>query len=181
MTSQNALQLDPSATGVTLPGCWKLGAGRAVTLRPQEAGVLRVSSGQVWVTLDGPHRGHGNELGDYFLSPGESLAIGAGQRLVLESWDAAGPAPAWFSWDPRPVGARVPHGAAVLQPLGDLRLAVAGLERALGGVTGAVLRLATGLAGFALDLVVSRKGLAGAERAFSADSKASRAHGAIHC
>lgn len=181
MTSQNALQLDPSAAGVALPGCWKLDAGRAVTLHPQEAGVLRVSSGQVWVTLDGPHRGHGNELGDHFLSPGESLAIGAGQPLVLESWDAAGPTPAWFSWDPQPVGARVPHRAALRQPFGDLRLAVAGVGQALRGVTAALLRLATGLTGFAIDLVVTRTGLAGAERAFHAESKASRADGAMRC
>ncbi len=187
MSSQNVLQLDQPAPGAALPGCWKLDAGRAVTLRPQEAGVLRVAHGQVWITLDEPRHGHGNELGDHFLSPGEALAIRAGQRLVLEPWDAAGPAPAWFSWDPQFAGARharrVARGwrVAVLQPLDELRLAFGALARALGGVAGALLRLSAGLAGFALDSIANRGRVAGAERAFSADSSASRAHGAMHC
>ena len=180
MTLQNALQLEQPAAGTALPGCWKLDAGRAVTLRPHEAGVLRVAHGQVWATLQGPHRGRGNNLGDHFLRPGESLALRAGQRLVLEPWDHAGHAPAWFSWDPQSAAAH--HlgrparrwSVAVVQPLDDLRLA-------LGGVAGAVARLTTGLAGFALDLVAGRNRLAGAERAFSADSRASRAHGAMNC
>ena len=180
MTSQNALPLEQPAAGAALPGCWKLDTGRAVTLRPHEAGVLRVAQGQVWATLQGPHRGRGNDLGDHFLRRGESLALRAGQRLVLEPWDATSQAPAWFSWDPQSAAAHHPgHSArgwsvAVVQPLNDLRLA-------LGGAAGAVARLTTGLAGFALDLVAGRDRLAGAERAFSADSRASRAHGAMNC
>lgn len=187
MTSQDALLLEQPIAGAVLPGCWKLEAGQAVTLRPHEAGVLRISRGQVWATLDGPHRGPGNDLGDHFLIPGESLALLAGQRLVLEPWDAAGPAPAWFGWDPQFAAAEQPRRAvrgwsvAVLQPLGDLRLALGGLTRALAGVAGAVVRLTAGLAGFALDLVADRDRLAGVNCAFSADSKASRAQGAMNC
>ena len=38
--------------GTRLPGCWQLGHGRAVSLLPREAGVLRVAHGRVWATLD---------------------------------------------------------------------------------------------------------------------------------
>lgn len=180
MTSQNTLQMEQTAAGAALPGCWKLNAGRAVTLRPREAGVLRVARGQVWATLSGPHRGRGNDLGDHFLRPGESLTLRPGQRLVVEPWDAASDAPAWFSWDPQSAAAQNPRPAArgwsvaVVQPLIDLRLA-------LGGAAGAVVRLAVGLAGFAVDLVADRDRPTGDERAFSADSRASRAHGAMNC
>ena len=187
MTSQNALQLEQPTAGAALPGCWKLDTGRAVTLRPHEAGVLRVAQGQVWATLEGPHRGRGNDLGDHFLLPGESLALRAGQRMVLESWDPSGPAPAWFSWDPEFAGApqsrRAARGwsVAVLQPLDDLRLAFDGLTRALVGVAGAVVRLLAGSAGFARDLVAGWERPTVAEQAFNADSRASRAHGAMNC
>ncbi|WP_168175065.1 DUF2917 domain-containing protein [Polaromonas sp. C04] len=187
MTSQNVLQLQQPTPGAALPGCWKLDAGRAVTLRPREAGVFRVAQGQVWATLQGPHRGPANDLGDRFLSPGESLALWAGQRLVLEPWDAASSAPAWFSWDPQPAAAPNPRraargwGVAVGQPLADLRLALCSVARALGGAAGAVVRLGAGLAGFAIDLLADRVRPAWAERAFSADSRASRAHGAMNC
>ena len=180
MTTQTALHLEQPTAGAALPGCWKLEAGRAVTLRPHEAGVLRVAQGQVWATTQGPHRGLGNELGDHFLRPGESLTLRTGQQLVLEPWDGAGHAPAWFSWDPQSAAAHPPRRAArgwnvaVGQPLDDLRLALA-------GVTGAVARLTFGLAGFALDLIANRDRLSGAERAFSADSRASRAQDAMNC
>ena len=187
MSSQNVLELQQPTPGAVLPGSWKLEAGRAVTLQPREAGVFRVAQGQVWATLQGPHRGPANDLGDHFLRPGESLALRAGQRLVLEPWDASTDAPAWFSWDPQTATAQNPHRAArgwsvaVGQPLIDLRLALGGVARALGGAAGAMLRLGAGLAGFAIDLLAGRARLAGAERAFSADSRASRAHGAMNC
>lgn len=187
MTPQNVLQLQQPTPGAALPGCWKLDTGRAVTLRPREAGVLRIAQGRVWATLQGPHRGPANDLGDRFLHPGESLSLRAGQRLVLEPWDAASDAPAWFSWDPQPAVAQNPPraargwGAAVGQPLDDLRLALGGVARALGGAAGAVVRLGAGLTGFAIDLLAGRDRPVRAERAFSADSRASRAQGAMNC
>lgn len=161
MTSQNVLELQQPTPGATLPGCWKLDAGRAVTLQPREAGVLRVAHGRMWATLQGPHRGRGNDLGDHFLSPGQQLALQPGQRLVIESWDPAGPAPAWFSWDPAAdpmgvmAGRRSPlrqgrrWQAAVVQPLGDLGVALGMAARAAG-------RLVLGLAGLAGYLVAGR-------------------------
>lgn len=132
MNSQNTLPMELSVVSAALPCSWRLDAGRAVTLRPREAGVLCVARGQVWATLQGPHRGRGNDLGDRFLVPGESLTLRAGQPVVLESWEGAGPAPAWFSWDPQAASTRGPrpaaHGwsVAVAQALGDLRRAVSG-------------------------------------------------------
>ena len=40
-----------------LPGTWKLGRGRAITLRPTTDGILRIAHGRVWATVDGPHGG----------------------------------------------------------------------------------------------------------------------------
>lgn len=154
-----------------LPGCWKLGAGRALTLQPREDGVLRVAHGRMWVTFDGPHSGHGNESGDHFLAVGEQLTLQAGRRVVVEPWGAETEAPAYFSWDALP--ARLPHPVreasrwqlAVVQPLADLRLAL------LLGL-GAVGRLGTGLAGVAIDLVARRGRPAWTARAFNAQSSA---------
>lgn len=107
MAAQNTLELQQSLsrTGQTaLAGCWKLEAGRATTLQPNQAGVLRVAHGSVWVTFDGPHRGAGNELGDHVLRAGEQIELRPGQRAVVEPWfigaiDQTAPA-AYFSWDP---------------------------------------------------------------------------------
>ena len=67
------------------PGHWTLDAGQAMTLTPRRAGELRIGSGLVWATFDGPHAGHGNELGDVFLQGGEQVHLAPGQSLVLES------------------------------------------------------------------------------------------------
>jgi hypothetical protein len=172
MASQTLSQTQQSSSSLALPGTWKLAAGRAITFQPREAGILRVAHGQMWATFDGPHGGPLNDLGDHVIGTGGELRVRAGQRLVVEAWDAK--APAYFSWDPLPARVRVtaPRLAQVLQPLSDLRLALA-----LGA--GAVARLAAGLAGLAWDLV-ARRGREGlADCAFNADARACRAHGAM--
>jgi hypothetical protein len=129
---------------ITLPGTWKLAAGRAMTLEPREAGVLQVAHGRLWATSDGPHSGPLNDLGDRILGTGDRWRLGPGQRLVIEGWN--GDSPAYFSWDPLP--ALVPNAAPGLvqvnQSWSDLRLAVL-----LGG--GAIVRLFAGLAGLVLE------------------------------
>jgi hypothetical protein len=161
MVPQNLSQTQQSLSA-TLPGTWKLAAGRAITLRPREAGILRVAHGQMWATFDGPHAGGPTDQGDHVIGAGGELRLRAGQRLVMEAWSAR--TPAYFSWDPLPVPARVvaPGLAPVLQPLADLRTALA-----LGG--GALGRLMAGLASVAWDLVT------GGERR----SRACGAHGAM--
>ena len=86
MLSKNRCQSQTPDERGAVSGCLNLIPGRALSLRPREAGVLRVAQGQVWATLDSPHTGHGNESGDYFLRSGERLAVRAGQHLVVESW-----------------------------------------------------------------------------------------------
>lgn len=181
-------------------GCWKLGDGRAVTLRPTRPGVLRIAHGRVWITLDQAQRDDGVRGGDHVLDAGDSLQLLPGQSLVMESWNAAQNTAAYFSWDPRPATAglaiadrraralaRNPQWrAGVLQPLRDLRLA-AGLAATASG------RLLAGLAvaltapllvvvpRLVIDLVAGRASTALAARAFKAHSSERRAHGAISC
>jgi hypothetical protein len=168
MASQTITQMQQSAGA--LPGTWKLVAGRALTLEPREAGVLRIAHGCLWATLDGPHDGPPNDQGDRVIGPGDQLRLQAGQRLVIEPWSRQ--APAYFSWDPVPqagAGASL-RFAPVVQPLADLRLALA-----LGA--GAALRLVAGLAGLLVDLVAGRASRPGC--AFNAEASACRAQGAI--
>ncbi len=123
MCPKTSSQTQQSPSGA-LPGTWKLAAGRAITLQPREAGVLRVAHGRMWVTFDGPHEGPRNDQGDQVLDVGAELHVIAGRRLVVETWSAN--SPAYFSWDPLPVRipAETPRLAPVLQPLADLRLAI---------------------------------------------------------
>jgi hypothetical protein len=171
MDFQTLIQTHQSLSASALPGTWKLAAGRAITLRPREAGILRVAHGQLWATYDGPHQGSLNDLGDHVIGTGGQLRVRAGQRLVVEAWD--GQSPAYFSWDPLPAPARVGalSLARVVQPLADLRLALA-----LGA--GAAGRLVAGMAGLAWDLLAGRGRDSAADCAFNADARACRAHGA---
>lgn len=156
-----------------LPGCFKLAAGRAVTLAPRRAGVLRIAHGAVWVTT-----GQGSGLGadDLFLASGQSLVVQPGQRLVMESHASGTPVAAWFLWDPLAQVACAPlprieisRWLAVTQPLADLRLAlVFGL--------GALARLLRGVASLVLG---ARPRGARADRALSALAKARRSQGAM--
>jgi uncharacterized cupin superfamily protein len=81
---------------LSLSGTWKLAPGRAMTLHPHENGLLRVVSGRVWVTCDGPHEGALNNLGDHILDAGAQMRLRAGKRWVVEAWTGA--APAHFNW-----------------------------------------------------------------------------------
>ncbi len=172
-----------------LPGCWKLGAGRVLTLHARQAGVLRIAHGRAWVTFN-----KADDLrvraGDHFLSRGESLPLSAGDAVVMESFGVGHASSAYFNWEPaaatRPVPARATGWrAGVVQPLLDLRLA-------LGLVGGAVGRLARGLAGgvvaagelaltgFAVVFLATRARGDLAERAFKAQSRDTCAHCSIN-
>ena len=111
---------NPAVRRCPAPGSWR--AGRAITLRPREDGVLRIAHGGVWATFDGPHVGPLNDLGDRVLGAGEQLRVRRGQRLVLEAVDRA--APAYFSWDFACAGTGPRAALAVAQPWSDLQLAV---------------------------------------------------------
>lgn len=74
-------------------GAWQLEAGHAMSLKASSASILRVRQGRVWVTRDATAQA-GSE--DLVLAPGESLAVAAGERIVMEPWDSHG---ATYSWD----------------------------------------------------------------------------------
>ncbi|MDO8775278.1 MAG: DUF2917 domain-containing protein [Burkholderiaceae bacterium] len=130
--------------------CWTLMPGRAISLRPHEAGLLRIARGQVWATLDGSPAWPGSDLGDHFLQAGQQLAVRAGQHLVMEPHGAALEAPVYFEWTPldEPVAASRWQGA-VIRPLRELGQALRVAARALG-------RLVLGLAGYGEYLVAGR-------------------------
>lgn len=102
MASQKSLVLQQSSLGSVAPECWKLVPDRALTLRADTAGVLRVSQGRVWVTADGPHQGPANDWGDVVLHSGEQLLLQPGRQVVVEAYGEAVNAPAFFSWEPSP-------------------------------------------------------------------------------
>ncbi|MDB5947310.1 MAG: hypothetical protein JWQ33_2336 [Ramlibacter sp.] len=166
MASRTFEQAHQSRT--SLSGTWKLAAGRAITLQPRERGLLRIAHGSVWITADGPHPGPANDQGDRFMGAGERLPLLRGQRLVIEALDAT--QPAYFSWDPsaQPGAVRL---VELVQPARDLRLAVV-----LG--LGAAGRLLVALAAVGWRLVLRDRPCL-AERALSAHSSASCAHGAM--
>lgn len=74
-------------------GAWRLDAGHAMSLKAASASVLRIRQGRVWVTRDATAHS-GSE--DLVLAPGESLALAAGERIVMEPWDGNG---LTYSWD----------------------------------------------------------------------------------
>jgi hypothetical protein len=178
MAAQMLTQTQQSLSSVALPGTWKLGAGRAITLAPREDAVLRVAHGGLWVTFEGYHGNSPTDSGDHFLTVGQQVTVQAGQRVVLEPMGVTRSAPAYFNWEPLPALVAQPLRAtsrwqmAVVQPLADLRLA------ALMGL-GAVGRLVAGVFGLAGDLALGRDRTALAACAFNAQAKACRAHGAM--
>ena len=186
----------PAIPAVTdkLAGCWKLAQGRALTLRARSEGVLRIAQGAVWITFDNAQRDNGVRGGDHFLGAGDVLHLLPGQTLVMEPLKAAAHPAALFSWDhlPATAGVVIPSRHApvfsrspawrtgVLQPLSDLRaafvLAGAASVRLLTGLAGALgAALLAMLPSFAMD-AADRVRSALAERAFNAQSRASRAH-----
>ena len=155
-------RIDPvvqSATAMALDtqpaGSWKLRAGRAIPLRCNEASVLRIARGRVWVTTDAVHVGPPNDLGDFFLHAGEQMTLPANRRVVIEPWNPQAKEPAYFSWDPQPC---MQQGAAmtttrwqgsVVSPMRDLGHALGMALQALG-------RLAWGIGSYGEYLVAGR-------------------------
>ena len=141
-------------------GCFKMPAGRAMSLAPNAAGELRIAHGQVWVTftdaaLDSSARG-----GDHFLQAGDVLHLACGQKVVMEvsgtRLASTENTPAYFSWEPdailsQTVRARQLQYAyvGVRQPAQDLAVALYQMGGALG-------RLAQGLADYVLRALVHK-------------------------
>lgn len=130
-------------------GCWKLGAGRALTLRPREAGTLRIAAGRAWVTVDAPVRERFDLEGDHVLVAGASMPLPRGARVVVEAWEVAGGEPVMFDWVPQVRAATTRWQREVRQPLSDL-------GQALGAAGVAFARLLGGLLAYGEFLAAGR-------------------------
>lgn len=148
--SQQASQLQQPAADVSYDAValsadapWVLAKGRAVTLRPRTAGVLRVVSGRAWATLDVSRHTPLLETGDHFVALGHDLELRAGQRVVVEAWPHKGQDEIKLQWVAQPEPCMATRWQAkVVEPLRDVGHGLALVVRALG-------RLAAGLAGYA--------------------------------
>ncbi len=138
-------ELQPTATS----GYWKLGAGRAMTLRPREWGTLCIAEGRVWLTVDGSARERLDLWGDHVLSAGDTLRLPPGSQVVVEAWHRQGDAPVRFDWVPQPAPALTRWQREVRQPMGDL-------VRALGAASAALVRLLGGLLAYGEFLAAGR-------------------------
>ncbi|NMM11651.1 MAG: DUF2917 domain-containing protein [Polaromonas sp.] len=81
---------------------WTLGPGLASTMKTHRAGVLRVSQGRLWLTFTHARHDLGVRAGDYFLNCGESLALGAGEVVVMESYGLRHAPAVALAWAPVP-------------------------------------------------------------------------------
>ena len=106
MSARNVLESQQSVHAATAgrrpaAGCWKLPAGRALSLHPRTPGVLEIAQGRVWLTLGGaPWSGQPAAEADQVLRAGDRIAIAAGQHVVIEAWLPQGAAPdgVAFEW-----------------------------------------------------------------------------------
>jgi hypothetical protein len=139
--------------GVAAARGWRLDARRAMSLRPKVPSRLYITQGRAWVTLGLPTQGHGNELGDHMLEAGQSLAVPAGARVVMEPWQPAQATPVRFEWcseaEARAAEVDTRFGREVAQPGREL-------VAALGQAAWAFLRLVRGLLGYSEYLVAGR-------------------------
>ena len=80
-------------------GCFKLSAGRAMSLTPTVPGELRMAHGRVWVTFTNAANDSTARAGDHFLAAGDLLRLQAGQQLVLEMVGNNPHESVYFSWE----------------------------------------------------------------------------------
>ena len=140
-------------------GCFKLSAGRAMSLSPNMPGELRIAHGSVWLTFTNAASDSTARAGDHFLGAGDLLRLQPGQHLVMEGYEKNASESVYFSWEPDAVMSsaalprRVRHvHADVRQPLLDLGTALHQAAWALG-------RLVQGLAAHALGALTLRRSM----------------------
>ena len=156
MAFNSSLRMQQSQDQGWSAGYWRLAPERAFTVRPEEAGVLRVAHGRLWATLHGPHTGPANDWGDVVLRSGQEIALLPGQQLVVEPLGDAVNEPAFFSWEPRQPSARAASPAdwsAWCDPLARPQLDSVG---PLGLLLPIIAGLVRGLAAFVPLLVAGR-------------------------
>lgn len=135
---------------------WTMEKGSARTFSPRTSGVLRVSSGRAWVTLNAspyspqPRWCPEIDPGDIFVGPGDELPLQRGQKVVIESWPAHSAPLTHLAWEPAAVSASAHRWqGAVVQPARELGQGLLQVARAL-------RRLLLGLAGYSEFLMAGR-------------------------
>lgn len=83
----------PAVLAASRRNAIQMEGGQAISLRADCARLLVVRQGRVWVTRDATVR---RATEDLVLRCGESMHVAAGERIVMEPWDAGG---ATCSWD----------------------------------------------------------------------------------
>jgi hypothetical protein len=117
---------------------WTMEKGSAQIFSPRTDGVLRVSSGSAWVTLNAsPYspqpRGYPEiDPGDIHVGSGADLPLRRGQKVVIESWPANSEPFTRLVWEPAAVSASANHWqGAVVQPARELGQGLIQVVRAL--------------------------------------------------
>lgn len=130
--------------------------GSAQTFYPRTAGILRVSSGRAWITLNAspfspqPRWCPEIDPGDIFVGPGDELPLRLGQTVVIESWPANSTPFTSLVWEAAAVSSSaVRWQCAVVQPAREVGQGLMQVVRALG-------RLLLGLAGYSEFLIAGR-------------------------
>ena len=128
-------------------GCFKLPAGRAMSLLPNTSGELRIAHGQVWVTYANAALDASVRAGDHFLQQGDALHLTCGQKVVMEAFDSANNASVYFSWEPDAVTHQVASSRRLQAANSEVRQPLLDLVAALHQAGWALGRLVRGLAG----------------------------------
>lgn len=82
------LSADLLQSGLDQHALWRVARGQALSLPAVRcARLLRLREGQLWVTADG--HADAPPPDDWWLTPGESLRVPAGTRLLASGWPAA--------------------------------------------------------------------------------------------
>ena len=158
-----------TAAAAVSPACWRLSAGRAISLGPTVPSQLRIVRGRVWVTMATPALPQTLDAerlwpasGDHVLTAGDVLDVPAGVSLVMEVWPATSAdaaQPVLFDWhEGAGAGAAVPtrFQREVVQPAADAMQSARQAASALGQAGWALARAAAGLAGYGDYLLAGR-------------------------
>ena len=132
-------------------GCFKLSAGRAMSLTPNVPGELRIAHGRAWLTFGHAADEAAVRAGDYFLDAGDLVHLYPGQQLVLEahqkSTDKNAFDSVYFSWEPDAALNLAASSRRAQYTRVDVQQPLRDLGDALHQAGGALGRLAQGVAG----------------------------------
>lgn len=138
-------------------GCFKLPAGRAMSLTPSVPGELRIAHGRVWVTFANAVNDSTARAGDHFLDAGDLLRLQPGQQLVLEMVEKNSCQSVYFSWEPDAVLGLAASPRRVQLAPAEVRQPMLDLGAALHQAGWALGRLVQGLAAHVVRTLMLRR------------------------